>query len=113
MGIVIVMVLGLFSIFTFHAAIIESGDNYPEADIVSENGEYVLHTVLIEDEAKVSSVTFTVTDAEDTELFACPELYRAYDLKGISWDGLDVVVDSADVGTCRYAHSDDGWILVK
>lgn len=92
------------------AHIAESGKNYPEEKILSDSGEYLLCTERIEDESGVASMTFSIKTADGEEaLFICPDVYRAYDLKGIDWDGEDVVVNSSDVGVYRYTHTADGW----
>lgn len=77
---------------------------------MSGSGEYLLCTNRVEDEYGVASMTFSIKTADGGEvLFTCPEAYRAYDLHGISWDGEDVVVNSGDVGSYRYAKAADGW----
>ena len=109
-GIIAAVALFWGRLFLFHSMIIESGNNYPEEEILSDSGEYLLRTERVKDEYGVASMTFHIKSADGGEvLFDCPEVYRAYDLQGISWDGEDVVVDSSDVGFYRYAKADDGW----
>ena len=95
----------------FHAMrdVVEGGENCSEEEILSENGEYLL-CISHEDSEGTASMSFDIKDAEDgTMLYTCPDAYRAYDLKGIEWDGIDVIVKSADVGTYRYVYSDGSW----
>ena len=109
-GIIAAVALFWGRLFLFHSMVIESGNNYPEEEILSDNGEYLLRIERVEDEYGVASMTFSIKTADGGEvLFTCPEVYRAYDLHGISWDGEDVVVNSGDVGSYRYAKAADGW----
>lgn len=97
------------TIYLAHSNMIEAGQSYPEEKFVSDSGEYVLCTQIIDD-TEITNVTFRIENAEDeTIIFSCPDKYRAYDLKAIEWDDLDVIVRSGDVGTYRYTFSDGSW----
>lgn len=97
------------NIFQTHQSIIKHSEAYEENHITSDDERYILNTQKIE-ESNVTYITFCIVKAENGKIvFDCPDKFRTYDLKSISWDSQDVVVKSSDIGTVKYIYVDGNW----
>ena len=98
------------ALFKVHNAILNEAHSYKEVQMMSENGEYCIHTKKIENKSGVY-MTFIVEDtSENRVIYECNDVYRAYDLKSIGWNGLDIIIKSGDVGEIIYYYDKGIWI---
>ncbi len=87
----------------------EGAENYPEQTFLSDNGDFMLCTHSVSED-DTNYVTFYIKEVSDDNIvFQCEDKYRAYDLKGVEWDNMNVVVKSGDVGEVMYLYEDGAW----
>lgn len=97
------------NVFLSHLHIIESGKNYKEEAISSNDDKFTLYTKVF-DEDNMTYISFYIEEsAENKVVFLCEDKYRAYDFKGVEWDNLNVVVNSGDVGSVEYFYENGAW----
>ena len=76
----------------------------------SDDNKYLLHIKNDEN----NYVSFEIILSEDNRiLYMCDDVYRAYDLKSISWSNNDIIIVSGDVGTIVYKYKNGTWIKSK
>ena len=95
---------------TAHKAIINGSRAYEPYSIASDDGRYLLETILL-DESTGTHTSFIIKSMlEQNVVFECSDQYRTRDLKSISWESLNVVVITGDVGTIKYNFFDGNWV---
>ena len=93
--------------YLFHLSVVDYIHDYTETSV--ENGKYVFHTKILEDENS-RVVTFYVTEDGKT-VFEADESWRIRDLKyiGFKEGSYDILVESGDVGTTEYIYDGECW----
>ena len=106
---VVVLVINFYWLNSAQKKIVENGHDYEPYSATSADGKYLLKTNRLYEKTG-AYVTFVIEIVDSQKVvFQCSDRYRAYDLKSITWDSLNVIVVSGDVGTITYRFTGDSW----
>ena len=107
-----VYLYGMFSVIKAHQMIIKQAQSYPEKEITSHDGKYLLKTRVTKEESGTYA-TFSIFDpVSGEELYQCPKHYRTMDLKKIDWmddASYTIEISSGDIGTEHYYFDANTW----
>lgn len=110
-GLLLVSYFYILPLF-IHQSIIENAHEYKPYSVGSFDGKYILQTEKKEESTGVYATFHIVMKETNENVFNCSDNFRTMDLKSISWgeNSLNVIVESGDVGTIKYAFNKNKWI---